>query len=65
MTFHLPIAEPPLGYWIAYLVLTLALGLWAHWWGRNPWAWAGIALLLTPVIAAIGLLVKGQRRTQS
>ena len=55
-------AEPPLEYWIAYLVLTVALGLWAHGWGRNPLAWAAIALLFTPLIAAISLLIKGPQR---
>jgi len=58
-------SEPPLEYWIAYLVMTIAIGWWARSWGRNGLAWAGIALLVTPVIAAVGLLIRGERRPRS
>ena len=55
--------QPPLEYWVAYGLLVLGVGWWAWAWGRHVVAWAIVAFVLTPLVAAVGLLIKGRVRT--
>jgi hypothetical protein len=46
---------------IIFLIIFSALiGYWANNWGRNGWLWFFIALLISPLITAIILLVMGR-----
>ena len=49
---------------IIFLIIFSALiGYWANNWGRNGWLWFFIALLISPLITAIILLVMGRDGT--
>lgn len=45
---------------IAWIALAVGVGWWANEWGRNPVAWGTIAFLLSPLVAGIGLVIKGR-----
>ena len=45
------------------LIFSALVGHWANNWGRNGWLWFVIALLFSPFIAAIVLLVMGRDGT--
>jgi hypothetical protein len=51
------VSQEALGAWI---ILALIVGAWAHQWGRNEWAWLGAALLFSPLVAGIALIIKGR-----
>ena len=36
------------------------IGFWADSWGRNGWAWALAALIISPLISAVILLIAGK-----
>jgi hypothetical protein len=54
--------EPPLEYWIIYGLLVIGIAWWARQWGRHVAAWMTVAFFLTPLVAALGLLIKGRQK---
>lgn len=49
---------------LIFLVIFSALiGYWANNWGRNGWLWFVVAVLISPLITAIILLVMGRDGT--
>ena len=42
------------------VVFSALVGYWANNWGRNGWLWFVVALLISPLISAIILLVMGR-----
>ena len=45
------------------IVLSSLVGYWANNWGRNGWLWFVVALLISPLITAIILVVMGRDGT--
>ena len=45
------------------VVLSALVGYWANNWGRNGWLWFVVALLISPLITAIVLMVMGRDGT--
>lgn len=45
------------------VVFSALVGYWANNWGRNGWLWFFVALLISPLITAIILLVMGRDGT--
>lgn len=43
----------------AWTLITIGIGIWAHRWGRNGLGWAIGSLIVSPLIAAIILLIAG------
>lgn len=43
-----------------YVILVLGVGWWAGQWGRNGGGWGLLALLISPLLAGLGLLVVGR-----
>lgn len=41
-------------------VFSALIGYWANSWGRNGWLWFVIALLVSPLISGIVLLIMGR-----
>jgi len=44
-------------------VFSALVGYWANNWGRNGWLWFVVALLISPLITAIILMVMGRDGT--
>ena len=53
--------EPPLEYWFAYFALVLGVGWWAREWRRHVLAWMTVGFFVTPLVAAVGLIIKGRK----
>ncbi len=49
---------------IPYILFLFLIGYWASRWNRSVIVWCLIALLLSPVVAAILLLIFGNNRPQ-
>lgn len=45
---------------IFLLIFSALIGYWASNWGRNGWMWFFIALVISPLISAIILLIIGR-----
>jgi sugar phosphate permease len=45
---------------IVFIIFSALIGYWANNWGRNGWLWFFIALLISPLITAIILLIVGR-----
>jgi|TARA_R110000782_G_scaffold9574_4_gene30739 hypothetical protein len=45
---------------IFLIIFSGLVGYWANNWGRNGWLWFFIALLISPVITAVVLLIMGR-----
>ena len=45
---------------IFLLIFSALIGYWANNWGRNGWLWFFIALVISPLITAIILLIMGK-----
>ena len=45
---------------IFLLIFSALVGYWANNWGRNGWLWFFVALLISPLISAIILLIIGR-----
>ena len=48
---------------ILALIFSALVGYWANNWGRNGWLWFFVALLISPLISAIILLIIGRDGT--
>lgn len=46
---------------VVWLVLALAVGVWAARWGRSGTGWTLLSVVLSPLLAGIALLVVGRR----
>jgi len=44
-------------FWVTFVIL---IGVWANAWGRNPYIWAAVAALFSPLLAAIIILIAGK-----
>jgi uncharacterized membrane protein YcjF (UPF0283 family) len=42
------------------IIFSVAVGYWADAWGRNGWAWGIVAVLISPLLTAIALLIVGK-----
>lgn len=45
---------------IVLAIFSALVGVWANAWGRNGWSWGIIALLLSPLLTAIALMISGK-----
>lgn len=45
---------------IFLIIFSALIGYWASNWGRNGWLWFFVALLISPLISAIILLIIGR-----
>lgn len=45
---------------IFLIIFSVGVGAWANAWGRNGWGWGFGALLISPVLAGIALLIVGK-----
>ena len=46
---------------LLFLIIFSALvGYWANNWGRNGWVWFFLALIISPLITSIALLIMGK-----
>lgn len=48
---------------IFLIIFSALIGYWANNWGRNGWLWFVVAVLISPLITAIILLVMGRDGT--
>jgi phosphotransferase system glucose/maltose/N-acetylglucosamine-specific IIC component len=48
---------------IFLIIFSGLIGYWASNWGRNGWLWFFVALLISPLISAIILLIMGRDDT--
>ncbi len=44
---------------ILYLILVLLVGIWASRWNRSGFLWGLLALIISPLLAALVLLIVG------
>jgi uncharacterized membrane protein AbrB (regulator of aidB expression) len=45
---------------IFLVIFSVGVGAWANAWGRNGWGWGAAALLLSPLLTGIVLLIAGK-----
>jgi hypothetical protein len=45
---------------IFLLIFSFAVGYWANAWGRNGWGWGIAALILSPILTGLVLLIAGK-----
>lgn len=45
---------------IFLVIFSILVGYWANSWGRNGWIWGLIALIISPLITAVILLIAGK-----
>lgn len=45
---------------IIWIIFCGLIAVWAKNWGRNPWVWIGVSILISPLITAIVLLIAGK-----
>ena len=45
---------------IFLVIFSIGIGYWANAWGRNGWGWGLVALLLSPLLVGIALLIAGK-----
>jgi phosphotransferase system glucose/maltose/N-acetylglucosamine-specific IIC component len=48
---------------IFLIIFSALIGYWANNWGRNGWLWFVVAVLISPLITAVILLIMGRDGT--
>lgn len=53
-----------MGLFLIWFLFVIIVGYWAEKWNRNPLIWMIVALILSPVVGVIGLLIAGNNSSK-